>query len=86
VRIATALAGPRRLCCSLVLLTLAAVLFTGPVCAQPDRSPANRDAILLTIFLKHDQSKTLDEIQGGSRGVLPPPVRKLNRQFPVLPD
>jgi hypothetical protein len=63
VRIVTAPAGPRQPFFSLILLTMAAVLFTSPVYALPDRFPANRDAILLTIFLKHDQSKTLDEIQ-----------------------
>ena len=45
-----------------VLLVAAMVLFPGVVYAQTDTSH-NKDAILLTIFLKHDQSKTLDEIQ-----------------------
>ncbi|HEX3444481.1 MAG TPA: hypothetical protein VHS80_07160 [Chthoniobacterales bacterium] len=38
---------------------------------SPSNSPANSDAekaaILLTIFLRHDQSKTLDEINAGLR-------------------
>ncbi len=46
----------------LVPLVAATVLFPGVAYAQTDTSH-NKDAILLTIFLKHDQSKTLDEIQ-----------------------
>ncbi len=43
---------------ALALLSLAAVCGSAVQAQQPAK-----DAILLTIFLKHDQSKTLDEIQ-----------------------
>jgi hypothetical protein len=39
----------------------AAVLFFGSVCAQQDR-PLKSSVLSLTTFLKHDRSKTLDEI------------------------
>jgi hypothetical protein len=52
----------RRFFRSLSMLPFAILLFSGAVYAQPERSP-EKGAILLTIFLKHDQSKTLDEIQ-----------------------
>ncbi len=45
-----------------ILLLCAGLFITGQVDAQPEKSTP-KDAILLTIFLKHDQSKTLDEIQ-----------------------
>jgi hypothetical protein len=48
--------------CSLVLMACVNLFLPGLVSAQPEKSPP-KDAILLTIFLKHDQSKTLDEIQ-----------------------
>jgi hypothetical protein len=54
--------GPGRVLFSLILLVFVALFFTGEVLAQPEKPP-HKDAILLTIFLKHDQSKTLDEIQ-----------------------
>ncbi len=45
-----------------ILLLCAGLFITGQVGAQPEKSPP-KDTVLLTIFLKHDQSKTLDEIQ-----------------------
>jgi hypothetical protein len=66
MRISVALNEYKRLFYSLILIPIAAVLFLGSVCAQQDRPPKRAD-ILLTIFLKHDQSKTLDEIQAQLR-------------------
>lgn len=66
MRTSTALDDYKRLCFSLILIPIAAVLFIGGVGAPQDRPPLNA-AILLTIFLKHDQSKTLDEIQAQLR-------------------
>jgi hypothetical protein len=62
MRISVALYDYKRFFFSLILISVTVVLFINRVCAQQD-SPPKRDAILLTIFLKHDQSKTLDEIQ-----------------------
>jgi len=62
MRIADSLSGSGMLILPLVLLVAATVLFAGVLYGQTDTSQ-NKDAILLTIFLKHDQSKTLDEIQ-----------------------
>ncbi len=45
-----------------MLLLISIVLWT--LLAEP---PAHDDAILLTIFLRHDQSKTLDEIDAQLR-------------------
>jgi uncharacterized protein with GYD domain len=56
----------RRLHRFLFLLPLAIALFTGAAYAQPERSP-EKNTILLTVFLKHDQTKTLDEIQAQLR-------------------
>lgn len=53
---------PNKLMCSLVLMVCAGLFLPGQASAQPEKSPP-KDAILLTVFLKHDQSKTLDEIQ-----------------------
>ena len=49
---------------TLVLCALCVLALAGPALAQaPAPGPASpSDHILLTIFLKHDQSKTLDEI------------------------
>ncbi len=66
MRISAALNDYQRLFFSLILIPIAAVLFIGNVWAQQYRPP-KRAAILLTIFLKHDQSKTLDEIQAQLR-------------------
>jgi hypothetical protein len=48
----------------LMVVTTCAMFLLGlglaPVRAQP--APAGQDTILLTIFLKHDQSKNLDQI------------------------
>jgi len=43
-----------RIACALLLLALAAI---------PQQQDENRGKILLTIFLRHDQSKTLGEIR-----------------------
>lgn len=58
-------------------LVLAAALHAGVVQAQRE-PPPSPEAILLTIFLKHDQSKTLGEIQAqldknGFNHNFPPP-------------
>ena len=45
-----------RLACAVLALGLMAA----PMSAQ--QAPASQDAILLTVFLKHDQSKPLDQI------------------------
>src|SRR5262245_16493359 len=45
------------LTCAVLVVTLAA---TSRACAQQAATP--QDSILLTVFLKHDQSKTLDQI------------------------
>ena len=50
---------------TLVAAALAAALLVPAVAAEPARSPS--DAMLLTIFLRHDQSKTLDEINAHLR-------------------
>ncbi len=49
-------------CLALILLPLVLGLGATPVCPQPD-APTDQATILLTIFLKHDQPKSLDEIQ-----------------------
>ena len=49
-----------RLLLALVLFLSAATLHISAVQAQ---TSLKKDAILLTIFLKHDESKTLDEIR-----------------------
>ena len=66
MRTSTALDDYKRLFFSLILIPIAAVLFIGGVGAPQDKPP-QRAAILLTVFLKHDQSKTLDEIQAQLR-------------------
>ena len=66
MRTSTALDDYKRLFFSLILIPIAAVLFIGGVGAPQDKPP-QRTAILLTVFLKHDQSKTLDEIQAQLR-------------------
>jgi len=45
------------LTCTVLVVTLAA---TSRACAQ--QAATSQDSILLTAFLKHDQSKTLDQI------------------------
>ena len=45
------------LICAVLVFTLAAVAMT---CAQ--QAPTPQDSFLLTVFLKHDQSKTVDQI------------------------
>jgi hypothetical protein len=62
MRIADSLFGSGMHILSLFLLVAAMVLFPRVVHAQTD-TLQNKDAILLTVFLKHDQSKTLGEIQ-----------------------
>ncbi len=49
----------KKIAVALLLLSLAVVCRPGALQAQ---QPA-KDALLLTVFLKHDQSKTLEEIQ-----------------------
>jgi hypothetical protein len=44
-----------------ILTILMFVLMGAPAFAQPEQKPG--DTILLTIFLKHDQTKNLNEIQ-----------------------
>ena len=61
MKIADSPFSSKKLLLFLVLLLPATFLFAGVVRAQNDTQPQN--AILLTIFLKHDQSKTLDEIE-----------------------
>jgi len=46
----------------LALAALVAIAATGSAAAQSPPAPSPADHILLTIFLRHDQSKTLDEI------------------------
>jgi len=53
-------------------LIAAALISVGPAGAQQASSPSpssetNKDSILLTIFLRHDQSKPLDEINSELR-------------------
>lgn len=48
-------------------LCLAAVLLVAPAGRAQEEKPGGEGAILLTIFLKHDQSKTVDEIQAQLR-------------------
>jgi hypothetical protein len=60
----------------LFLVSSAAIAFAQP--AEAPRRAQPSDAILLTIFLHHDQSKTLDEInkledEQGLYKVFPPP-------------
>jgi len=45
----------------LVLICLVVILLPAPAIVQDTKSPP---AILLTVFMKHDQSKTLAEING----------------------
>lgn len=47
----------------LIAVCLAALLVPAPGRAEGDGKNFNTGAILLTIFLRHDQSKNLDEIQ-----------------------
>ena len=47
----------------LLLACLASYLMATPVFSQQRPAPSHDDTILLTIFLKHDQSKNLDQIQ-----------------------
>ena len=44
-------------------LCLTALLLIAPAGRAQEEKPGDGGAILLTIFLKHDQSKTVDEIQ-----------------------
>ena len=44
----------------LICAVLLVLLIAAPTRAQ--RAPTSQDSILLTVFLKHDQSKTLDQI------------------------
>lgn len=46
-----------------LLACLASYLIATPVFSQQRPAPSREDTILLTIFLKHDQSKNLDQIQ-----------------------
>ncbi len=66
LRLACCRLGPGVLLWALVLLLSTAAL---PFSAAPARAgaPLKKDPILLTIFLKHDESKTLDEIQARLR-------------------
>ena len=57
-----ALSALRRPVFTLIVFTVIIMLLTGAAYAQSDQEP-KKESILLTIFLKHDQSKTLDEIQ-----------------------
>jgi hypothetical protein len=66
MKIAESLSGSGIHILPIVLLLVAAVLPFGAVYAQTDTS-GDKDAILLTIFLKHDQSKNLEEIQAQLR-------------------
>ena len=59
----TGLAMHRRCTAALSALCLAALLIIVPDGRAQDEKPGDAGAILLTIFLKHDQSKTEDEIQ-----------------------
>ena len=45
----------------LLVLTAGSMILPTPACGQTPADP-NKGTILLTIFLRHDQSKTLDEI------------------------
>jgi hypothetical protein len=60
-----------------ILAFLLVPLVSGTQDQQPGQTPANKGMMMLTIFLKHDQSKTLDEIeqhlqQTGFRKNFPP--------------
>jgi hypothetical protein len=71
----------RSLTCKVApVLVVAALLAPGAVAQQatPPDEPATKGSFLLTIFLKHDQSKTLDQIntqlrQQGFYKAFPPP-------------
>jgi hypothetical protein len=59
------------------LLTLALTIPSGPLGSEPTPAAAQPGSSLLTIFLRHDQTKTLDEInehlrQTGWYGKFPP--------------
>jgi hypothetical protein len=45
------------------LLSLSTILLLVPLSPARGQDGADKNSILLTIFLRHDQSKTLDEIQ-----------------------
>ncbi|HEX9024389.1 MAG TPA: hypothetical protein VF799_11170 [Geobacteraceae bacterium] len=63
-------AGPvpyRSVIAALYVFTLAALLLVAPAGRAQEAKPGDTGAILLTIFLKHDQSRTLDEIQAQLR-------------------
>ena len=45
---------------NLICAVLVVLLMAAPTRAQ--QAPTSQDAILLTVFLKHDQSKTVDQI------------------------
>jgi hypothetical protein len=55
-----------------MLVLLAALMLAGPHGAQAQPAPpageATKDTFLLTIFLRHDQSKTLDQINEQLKG------------------
>jgi hypothetical protein len=74
--------APRALAVAGAIATLAVALAAGRVLAQRSgqqaEPPAKQDAVLLTVFFRHDQSKTLPEINAhldktGFHERFPPP-------------
>jgi hypothetical protein len=55
--------GNRQLCQFIFLLSLSAIMLLMPLSQARGQEGADKNSILLTIFLRHDQSKTLEEIQ-----------------------
>lgn len=47
----------------ILVVTAIATAFAQPKAEDPQRRPQAQDAILLTVVLRHDQTRTVDEIQ-----------------------
>jgi hypothetical protein len=67
-----------RIICTIASALVAVALTCAPAQAQPAAPSASAGTILLTIFFKHDQSKTLEQIQAqlqssGYYKAFPPP-------------
>jgi uncharacterized protein with GYD domain len=59
----TGLSTHWRYSATLIAFCLSALVFTSSAGRAAEENKGDSGAILLTIFLKHDQSKTIDEIQ-----------------------